>query len=140
MAITVGTDTRGCCAGCHRQVIEEKVVDGEVIVRLMSCYDEVQFTLNDDSKMRVAVCKDCKKELTDKHSPTLMKTIYNGWKAEVDKLVKDGKWDEKKKKDYLKRYKKKSILFRSEGMGDHDIENKIKQLKKKKEKSNERSL
>jgi len=99
-------DKFGHCIKCGSNLIVEKVIGNEVKRVLTPYYDQIQFTLTDDSKMRVVICKPCKKILKEKDYPTLMKSVIAGWEKEVRGLKN---WDAKKKKEHMKTYKKKKI-------------------------------
>jgi len=99
-------DKFGHCIKCGRNLITEKVIELEVKKVLTPEYDQIQFVLEDDSKMRVVICKPCKEILEEKDYKDLMKSVIAGWKKEVKDLPH---WNAKKKEDYMKVYGKKKI-------------------------------
>ena len=102
----VNWDKYGHCCLCHKNMIIEQVIDGKVQIRFTPDKDETQYLLNDGSKMRVSICKSCKKGLTDKDFTGIMASVMRGWEEEVKTL----KWTKKKKRDYLNRYSKLKIV------------------------------
>ncbi len=133
MSATVGKDVYGSCVCCHKSMVTTRVVDTsdglKEKVWLLPEYDEVQFELDDGSAMRAVICKDCKDSLEEKDYKIIMKTIFNGWKQESEDLVKAGKWTDKEKDDYLKRYGKRKIHKRIFKKNE-----KLKKIKKETEK------
>ena len=75
-------DKFGYCAKCGKNLITTIVLNSEVIKRLIPDYDQIQFLLDDGSKMRVVICKPCKEILKDKDYKTLMKSVIAGWQRE----------------------------------------------------------
>ena len=102
-------DKLGHCVKCGNDLITEKFLEGEIRKVLVPEYDQIQFELNDASKMRVVMCKPCKAILKDSDHTTIMKSVIAGWEKEV----KENKtWDAKKKNEHMKVYKKKKITKR----------------------------
>ena len=121
-------DKFGHCVVCHKNMLIEQAIDGKVQQRFTTDYSETEYLLNDGSKMRVAICIDCKENLTDKDIPKIMSCVKKGWEVEVKDLKH---WDEEKKKDYLDRYSKKEIVIQSENIPEDILEIKLKEYKKK---------
>ncbi len=119
-------DKAGYCVKCHDTVIEEKVINGILQEVLKTNYDTTQFLLNDNSKMRVVICKPCKAKLTDKDYAYVMNSVIKGWEKEVEGL---SHWSSERKKDYMDNYCKKVIITKSEGVSDRQLEKKLKKFK-----------
>src|SRR5574343_1382057 len=79
-------DKYGHCVCCHEQLITKQVIDGKLSERASPKLDEVQFLLNDSSKMRVCICRNCKHSLEESDYDSVMKVVYNGWKKQVESL------------------------------------------------------
>ena len=106
-------DRAGFCVLCHQQIalfdyIENKDLGGKVlsIVRWMGVARDVKFELNDKSTLVVKMCLDCKDNMEPKHVLDIMKSVYKGWKFEIEE---QGKWPEFKKNNYLNKYGNKFI-------------------------------
>ena len=120
-------DYDGHCATCHKDMRIEQVVGGKVIKRRTPDYAEVQFLLNDGSKMSVAICKQCQEKNLHTNFSDIMNCVINGWQKEVNDLIADEKkpqWTEKKGRDYMGRYKTLKILADTKGQ-DEDSLNKV---------------
>lgn len=130
-------DKYGHCCVCHRNLIIERVSDGEVIQMFIPDREETEFLLDDGSRMRVCICRSCKmtidfneKKICDK----IMESVINGWQAEVDTLVADEKrpeWDNERAKKHMKVYGEKKILFHSENTEKHIVEDERKKIMEK---------
>mgnify|MGYP001617276113 CR=1 FL=1 len=129
-------DKYGHCCSCHRSLIIEKVSDGKVIHMFLPDKDETEFLLDDGSRMRVCVCKQCKEgkdfnDLTFKN--TIMEAVIAGWQLEVDSLVADEKksdWNKDKGKKHMEYYSKRKILFHNDSVDKHVVESRIKDIQK----------
>lgn len=110
-------DKFGHCVVCHKNMLVEKIIDQKVQKVFTNDYSETKFLLNDGSTMRVAICKECKK--TDYKTKDIMKTVFNGWKNEIEEN-KTGFWTKEKKEKYIKDYSKKEIVCNADGI-DSDI-------------------
>jgi uncharacterized CHY-type Zn-finger protein len=119
-------DKYGHCVKCHKNMLIEQSIDGKVQQRFTTDYSETEYLLDDGSKMRVAICVDCKKELTDKDIPKIMDCVKKGWEVEVKELKH---WSEERKKSYLNTYLKKEIVTHSENIPDDTLELKLKEYK-----------
>lgn len=108
-------DRFGHCIKCGKNLIIERVINMVVKKVTTPDYDQVQFTLNDKSKMRVVMCKACKAILKKKDYSTVMKSVIAGWRREVAGLEH---WTKERKEKYMKVYSKKKI------------KDKVKELKK----------
>lgn len=118
-------DKYGFCIKCHKDLMTDKVIGGKVVRIFLGDKDETEFLLDDDSKMRVTICRICKDKLTPDDEPEIMKEVVAGWQAEMGQV----KWSENDKKDYMDRYSKRKIICRSENVP-------LDVLDKKKEKNN----
>jgi hypothetical protein len=101
------TDKFGHCIKCGKNLITEKVINGEVKKIFTSDYDQIKVLLDDESQMRVVMCTSCKEVFkgTEKEKKVIMASVIAGWQNEVDKL----KWNEDRKEKYMKRYRKLKI-------------------------------
>jgi len=103
-------DKLGHCVQCGKNLITEKVVNtqhGMEVKRVfVPDYSEETFLLDDESKMRVVMCKPCKMGYDEKDNKKVMKSVIAGWQKEVDELET---WDKEKKDKHMKVYKKKKI-------------------------------
>jgi len=109
MDTTIDFDKFGHCCMCHKDMTFTQVIDGKEQLRFSPKYTEEEFLLNDGSKMRVALCMDCKKHLTEKHHRNIMKCIIKGWQKDVDTLP----WTEEKKKAHMDKYSALEIVIKS---------------------------
>ena len=107
--IMIIPDEFGKCVKCHRNLITERVINGVVKKVTIPDYDQIQYLLDDGSKMRVVMCKPCKLTLTEKDEKPIMDSVIAGWQKEVNGLIH---WHKKKKDEYMKRYKKLKIKNR----------------------------
>lgn len=137
---TNNIDRYGHCCKCHRNLIVERVSDGKVIHMFTPDKEETEFLLDDGSRMRVCVCKQCKMTIDfndEKTCDNIMEAVVNGWKVEVDTLVADEKrpeWDTERARSHMKVYGKKKILFHSENTENHVVEDVKKRIMEKLEK------
>lgn len=116
-------DKFGHCVKCGKCMVIEQVIDNELQYRFTADYREKELFMNDGSKMRVAICANCRDNLTENDYPTIMKCVYNGWKEEIKML----NWDEKKKDRYLQEYGCMDIVCDAE---DKDTEHLKKEMDK----------
>lgn len=124
-------DKAGHCVKCHKDLIEEKFIDGFIQKVLTPDFDETEFLLNDGSRMRVVICKACKEIITVADEPEIMAAVVKGWQWELDNLVN---WDDSKKKDHMAIYSKKEIVTRSEKMDEIEMKKKFKEFHENKSK------
>ena len=123
-------DKYGHCVMCHKNMLIEQSIDGRVQQRFTTDYSETEYLLDDGSKMRVAICIDCKKDLTDKDIPKIMDCVKKGWEVEVKDLKH---WSEERKKAHLDKYFKREIVAHSENIPDDTLALKLKEYKGKKD-------
>ena len=132
-------DRYGHCCLCHRNLIAERVADGVVIKVFLPEKEETEFLLDDESRMRVCICRTCKQTL-DLNNPEVQKEIMDcaieGWRLEtrryVDGIVVDGKqiqWSEEQRNKHMEVYSKKNIVMHSENAEKHILDSKIKELR-----------
>ena len=112
--MSIDYDKYGYCVLCHRNLRYEQVINDKVMMRFDTDYDETEYLLDDGSKMRVAICKPCKANLTEENNAEVMTSVKSGWEEEVKVLP----WSDAKKKDYLDTYKQKEIVCFSDGVPD----------------------
>lgn len=116
--IDIDYDKYGHCVKCHKDMLTQKVVtgeDGRLTIEDMFTADQTtsQVLLDDGSKATIMLCKSCKESLVDSDYPKIMKCIIKGWEMEINEMVEQDKfklWDEKRKKDHMKRYGKRKII------------------------------
>jgi hypothetical protein len=110
-------------------MIYEQVIGQKVTRRFHVDYDETEYLLDDGSKMRVALCKPCKGNLTEVKNKEIMDCVIEGWREEVKTLP----WSDEKKKDYMDRYSKKEIICMAEGVPKDILQKKLKKYKEDKD-------
>ena len=123
-------DKHGHCVICHEDMLYTQIIDSKPQQRLGALYSEVEYMLNDGSKMRVAVCIPCKDTLRDddEEKSRVMDCVFKGWEHELRKY---SHWDKLKKKNYLKEYSKKKIVTRSERVDSDVLQKRLKKFKEK---------
>ena len=124
-------DCFGHCCLCHKNMLVEEVIGGKVQMRFLPDYDETEYLLDDGSKMRVALCKPCKSQLSEKHHDKVMGSIIKGWRVEVDNLKH---WDKAKKDAYMEIYSQKQIVCKSENVPVDVLDKKFSEHLNKKDK------
>lgn len=134
---TVDYDLFGHCIICHRNMLEDKMIDGVMVQVLNGDYRETEYLLDTGSKMRVAMCVQCKTKLTDtaEEMSSIIKTVIKGWEIETDDLVSDNKkslWTKQHKEAHMKEYRKRKIDSRIEGLSSGTIKSKVKLIEDKK--------
>lgn len=123
-------DCFGHCVKCHKNMLIEQVVDGELIQRFTPDYSEEEFLLDNGSRMRVVICKDCQKSLTENDYNKIMQCVINGWKKEIEN--NPDKWDRDKKKKYQDDYFILKIVTKSQYKTEDELKLILKQHKDKK--------
>ena len=93
-------DKFGYCILCSKQVTTQIVQNGKNIIRKLKDWDEEEVVLNDNSNMRICVCKECKHLVSD-NLQLIMDKVYKGWEHDIV----EAQWPEDKKEMYLNRYK-----------------------------------
>jgi len=128
--VPIDYDRHGHCVVCHEDMFYMQIIDSKPQQRLSTLYSEMEYLLDDGSKMRVAICRDCKANLKDddEEKGRIMDCVFKGWKHEVDKY---SHWDKDKKKDYFEKYSKKKIVTRSENTDEDVLQKKLKKFKEK---------
>lgn len=117
-------DKYGHCCICHKNMLIKQVINNKVQQRFTADYVEKEFLLDDGSRMRVAMCVDCKAGYREQDNKMVMDCIIKGWEDEVNGFKH---WTEEKKKDYLDRYSKRYIITCSDGMKDDILKDKVKE-------------
>ena len=110
---TMNYDKFGHCTKCHKNMFITEIIGGEPVERFTGQYAEQEYVLSDGTKMRVAICKECKADLTDDDSEYIMECVIRGWDVATNDLVKNKKrptWTKEKKKAYMKKYSKLKIV------------------------------
>ena len=121
-------DKLGHCTVCGKCMVTEQVIDNQVQYRFSADYREKEFLVSDGSKMRVAICLECRDNLTEKDYKNIMKCVYNGWKEEIKTLD----WDKEKKEKYLNDYSKIEIISEAEGKDPNTLNKEFEEFLKKK--------
>lgn len=103
-------DTYGHCTRCHKDLITDRVINGEVKKWFLPEYGQIELLLSDGSKMRVVMCLPCQEKYKDtpKEHDEVMECVMAGWEKEIEQL----KWNKKKKDEYLDKYSKLKIKER----------------------------
>ena len=108
-------------------MIITQIIDNVPTKRFSIDYGEVEYILDNGSKMRVAICKNCKVDLKDKDTKEVMECVKRGWKKELESLHN---WSEDKKADYIQRYDKLSIIGKTiADVETETLEEKLKGVK-----------
>ena len=114
-------DRFGHCCVCTRYLITQRIVDGKSVEMFVPEYGNVEFLLNDGSKMGVTICKICQNSY-DLNDPDvhkeIMDAVFKGWELETKKLTTEGgetpdgnfiRWSKENGEKYLCFMKKKNI-------------------------------
>lgn len=133
--MTLDYDKYGHCIICGKNMKYTQIVDGKEISRFSDEYCEVEYLLNDNSKMRVAICTSCKPALADTTDTydMIMEKVVKGWDVETSALVADPEkkdWTPDRKKVHMARYSNLSIKSNIQGVPD-DIVTNIKKSKER---------
>lgn len=121
-------DCLGHCVKCHKNMLIEQVIDGQLIQRFIPDYTEEEFLLDNGSKMRVVMCKDCQFVLTEDDHDSIMQCVVKGWNKEME----DGNWAENRKQNYRNDYFNLTIVSKSQYKTDDELKILLKQYKDKK--------
>lgn len=122
MIDAIDYDLFGHCSCCHNNMLIEQVVGGKVIKRFTADYAEVEYLLNDGSKMRVSVCKPCQEKGIHLDLNRVMTSVVKGWQHEVDEKVKDEKrpdWNQERADAHMEWYGNLDLVTATEG---HDAD------------------
>jgi hypothetical protein len=111
MANPLDYDKFGHCVSCSKNMVVEVAINGKIENRFTPEYNEVSVTLNDNSKMRICMCNDCKIKFSSSNYSEVMTKIHNSWEKETKELD----WDEKRKDDYINKQKELSIVSENKG-------------------------
>ena len=72
--------------------------------------------------MNIVTCATCKDNMTSDDMPKIMESVYKGWKADIAKLVVDGKWAKDRADEHLEAYGAKHIIECDEkGLREHKL-------------------
>jgi hypothetical protein len=121
-------DVFGHCIICGKNMLTDRVVEGETVQMFTPDKDNAQYLLDDGSKMNVSMCRPCKDELDGTEIEDVMKKVIRGWQHELETY---SKWPQERKDNYMEVYGKKKIVVRSDDKPD-DVLEKIKKSKKDK--------
>lgn len=110
MTQVIDFDKLGHCVKCHCEIGTEQVFKSETGNELKAIVwserkKEVQFELNDGSKMKVFICKDCLASLDKYEYPSVMESVKRGWWHELE----HSQWSFDKKVKYIQDYSKLEI-------------------------------
>jgi hypothetical protein len=94
---------------------------------------EEEYLLNTGSRMRVAICKDCKVGLKDddQEKIRIMDCVFKGWEQELKNY---SHWSEEKKKNHLEKYSKKKIVARTGNKGKDFLQKELNKFNEQDEK------
>lgn len=130
--MSIDFDKFGHCVLCHKDLIVERTIDGKVQRMLSPEYETTEFLLDDESRMRVCVCKPCKIDLKPEQENAIMSSVIKGWDKEAEKLENLGYWKPEQRKKHMDIYSKKKIIAKSEGVSPHGLRKKFKEYKNNK--------
>ena len=121
-------DTFGYCVRCGKRMIGHQVIDGIYKIKLSDEYTTVMFLLDDNSQMRVAMCKDCADSWDDNEPEKIeiMKKVFRGWQHEVETY---SNWNENKKREYLNKYGQRRIITRADKISNDTLVTKLSEYK-----------
>ena len=120
-------DCFGFCVLCHKNMLTEQVVDGRVIQRFIPEYTEEEFLLDNGSRMRVAMCKSCQINLSDKDYNDIMQCVIKGWGKELE----NNTWSKERKEQYHNDYYKLKIIMKSQHKTNDELKKELEDFKKK---------
>lgn len=131
-------DVFGHCIECGCKMIEQKMINGMMQTVFTAQRGEVEYLLDDGSKMRVAMCKKDIEKLDGTETDYIMSAVKRGWQHELETY---SKWDQDKKDRYMNKYSKLGIVTRSDNKSSEAVEkrfkeHKIKRVKKEKHNGN----
>lgn len=114
-------DCLGHCVKCHKNLIKSHFYDNKWHEGLSPEYDTTEFFLNNSTRMRVAICKSCKTNLSDSDYKAIMVSVKKGWEKELETV----NWNKDKKDKYMDKYNKLNIVAKSENLSDIELDKKI---------------
>jgi len=128
-------DKYGHCVSCHKFMVVEKNINGKMIRMFTPEKTSLQVMLNDSSRMRVAMCVECKKNTKESDLPDVMASVYRGWQEEVKFLVDSKKdnhkqWTREVGNKYLARQKLLEIVTVSENKSERKLNESVIKFKK----------
>ena len=124
-------DVFGYCVNCGKHMLTHEVIDGVYQTRLSGEYTTVRYILDDESSMRVAMCKSCANTIDGSETERVMGKVYRGWQHEIETYAN---WDEEKKKNYFKMYSKRKIITRTDNKPSDMVKKEVNKFKKKEKK------
>lgn len=128
-------DRFGHCVRCHKLMMREVAINGEVKLVPTAENDRLTFLLDNGSQMGVAICRSCKHDVTEADFEYIMQAVIDGWDWETTQLVNDKdniKWDEAKKKEYMDVHRQLNIVVKSEGLSVQEKNKRLKEFRDKK--------
>ena len=125
-------DVFGHCVKCHKNMLIWQIIDNVPVNRFKPDYSETTFLLDNGTKMRVAICKSCKENLNEGDNKEIMRSVVDGWKHEVETYVKQGKWDEDKKNNYLRDYQDLAIVTNADNKDKNRLDFEFNEYKERK--------
>ncbi len=112
------------CYFCHKNLLQERIINGELVRMPHPERVETEFYLNNNSRMTVSLCMSCKKG-NDLNDPTIhnsiMENIIKGWESENKILLSRGLITKEDSDKIINNHRQLSILFKSENMNDYQI-------------------
>ena len=135
----INFDKYGHCVVCSLNMITDRVINGDVVQIFTPKKDSLEVLLNNGSRMRICICKDCKKDVKESDYKNIMKKVYRGWEMETSGLVTQRHknkmtsrvWDKEYQKKYLDRMSELEIVADIEGLPDDIVIKKLKEYKDK---------
>ncbi len=124
-------DVFGQCIECGCKMIEEKMINGAIQTVFTAQRGEVEYILDDGSKMRVAMCKDDIAKLDGTETDYVMGAVVRGWQHELETY---SKWGQSQKDAYMDKYGKLEIVTRSDNKSEDAVKRQFKEHKVKKDK------
>jgi hypothetical protein len=112
-------------------MIEDKMINGRMQTVFTAQRGEVEYLLDDGSKMRVAMCIDDIAKLDGTETEYIMSAVKRGWQHELETY---SKWGQDQKDKYMERYGKLVIVTRTDNKSDDAVKRHFKEHKVKKEK------
>ena len=121
-------DKFGHCVLCHKPMITEQVIDGVVKERFTPEYREEELLMSDGSRMRVAMCTDCKATYSKEDYKKVMDCVNAGWEEELKVL----NWDNEKKDKYRNKFYKLEIVNKTGNKPTETLEKELNEFHKQK--------
>jgi hypothetical protein len=112
-------------------MIEDKMINGRMQTVFTAQRGEVEYILDDGSKMRVAMCIDDIAKLDGTETDYVMGAVKRGWQHELETY---SPWSQDQKDKYIEKYGKLEIVIRSDNKSSSAVDRHFKEHKVKKDK------